>query len=101
MKLSTFVFLTSITSSQLNRLIQIHFKPFSYVKLTSWKRPIPFSKETPRLRRFNLALLPHIDFTITVPAAASNSSQHTEQENADEPHANARSFGIPTNDGDK
>ena len=64
-------------------------------------RPIPFSKETPRLRRFNLALLPHIDLTITVPAAASNSSQHTEQENADEPHTNARSFGIPTNDGDK
>jgi len=64
-------------------------------------RPIPFGKETPRLRRFNLALLPHIDFTITVPAAASNSSQHIEQENADEPHTNARSFGIPTNDGDK
>jgi hypothetical protein len=63
-------------------------------------RPIPLSKESPRLRRFNLALLPPIDFTITVPAAEHQSSQ-SNQENANEPHSTARSLGIPSNDGDK
>jgi hypothetical protein len=67
----------------------------------NWKRTILRSKESPQLRRFNLALLPRIDFTITFPTAAHKSSQ-TDQVNADEPHGNARSIGVSSiDDGDK
>jgi hypothetical protein len=66
----------------------------------SWKRTFPTNKESLQLRRFNLALLPRLDLTITGPVAADK-TKLTHQANANEPHTTARSFGIPTNDGDK